>query len=48
MSRICRFQLLKCKALPLFFVIYDSKWKVFGFWAAVGQQIGFRTSLSVL
>ena len=35
-KNVCWFQLLKCKDLLLFLVIYDSKWKVFGFWAVGG------------
>ena len=44
---MCWCQLLPCQDVLLFFVIYDSKWRVFGFWT-VGCHFGlleFVTSI---
>lgn len=34
MSNLCWFRLLKLKDLLFFSIIYDCKWRVFGFWTA--------------
>ena len=35
MSNICWFELFKYEDLLLFFIIYESKFRVFGFWTVV-------------
>lgn len=55
MSNICWIHLLKCKNVLLFFAIYNSKWRDFGFWtvswrkeAISGHHFGLNVSLVIM